>query len=253
MCLKNSIVSPKKDEYACIIIGDEILDGHVDECNMSVLIYNLYPLGYRLQELRIVSDDIDSLSLAINEVRKKFHMLITIGGLGATHDDRTMAAFSKSFQQELVIHQDMLQFLYQRPRTTKEMQDAVTRMSTMPKETEIIQLDDRWPIIKIDNCFALPGLPSICKVTIEKLAKVLPNQNKTFYKECFVNIREYQYFSWLETFSKKWKAVTIGSYPIQEKGDIVSKISITGKENTTVDACYNEIITYFTSKNAIIT
>ena len=251
MCSEINVL-PKKNEYACIIIGDEILDGHVDECNLSVLIHALYPLGYKLQETRIVSDEVESLSVTISEIRNTFNIVITIGGLGATHDDRTMTAFAKSFQQELVVNQEMFHFFHQRPRTTKEMQDAVIRMSTMPKETEIILLDDRWPIIKIDNCFALPGLPSICKLTIEKLVKILPKQDSIFYQECFINIREHQYFSWLETFSQKWKTISIGSYPIQEKGDIVSKISVTGREKQYVENCYNEIIEYFKSKNVII-
>lgn len=242
----------KKEDYSCLITGDEILDGHVVESNMNVLIKALYSSGYRAREVRIVSDELGSLTESITELRNKYPFVVTIGGLGATHDDRTMEAYARSFKKKLILHQEMFEFFHRRPRHTKAMQDSVRKMSTMPEGTELIQFDDKWPIIKCENCFALPGLPAICVSTIEKLASVLPKQSETYYRECFVKIREHDYFTWLRSFSENWKDLSIGSYPLIERDTIMSKISITGKNKEKVEHCFTEITAYMRQNNALI-
>ncbi len=242
----------KKDEYACIIIGDEILDGHVKESNLQVLVSCLYPIGYRLKEVRIISDEMQSIEDCINDLRKRYCFVVTIGGLGATHDDITMAAYAKSFNQKLSLHKEMYDFFHRRPRPTKEMEESAIRMSTLPEGMELVQIDNRWPLLKLENCFALPGLPRICGVTIEKLMSILPKQERIFYRECYVNIYEHQYFMWLQEVAKKWGTTAIGSYPISEHDKAISKISVTSRDEKAVEQCFEEIHKHMEDKGVLV-
>ena len=253
-----ALSAPAKNEYACIIIGNEILDGHVEDSNLPKLVRKLSPLGYVLREARIVSDDPEDIAKHLTELRNAFTFVVTMGGLGPTHDDRTMEGYALSFQYERVLHKERYEDFMKKPRETKEQHDAVVYMSTMPAEVEIISLGEGWPLLKLDNCFALPGLPSVFLKTIEKLFSILPPQDHIRkYAECYVTLFEHEFAQYLSDLAKKYPSVVIGSYPIDHPKDTLKSKStawskVTFTSNEIIDECFKEFLAYATEKDAVV-
>lgn len=247
----------KIHEYACLIIGDEILDGHIAESNLLVLIKNVSHKGYSLKESRFLADDLDQISDALTELRHKFSFVVTVGGIGPTHDDITFQAIAKSFNIDMELNSYMLDFFLQKPRNEQQMK-AVQKMSTMPIGIEFIYLDDTWPLLKKENCFILPGLPSVCHSTIEKLTTILPTQKKRFYASLFTSAREHNYFEWLQALAERYKdTISIGSYPIDVEDalrteGIYSKISLTASNDVDGQKCLDEMERYIAPQGWLV-
>lgn len=238
------------NEYACIVIGDEILDGHIKDTNLNCIINTLAPIGYSLKEAHIVSDEVDDIANIITAMRKKYSFVITTGGIGPTHDDRTMEGYAKSFECALVPHPVMKEFLFKRPRDTDEKIQAAHKMSILPEGAEVVLLDDRWPLLKMHNCYIMPGVPSICQIVVEKLASILPERNKKYYAECYVSVGEHEYFLWLQNMSTEYPMVSFGSYPLDINDDkrtsqgFLSKMTLSSTDLKAVKTCYAALKDY---------
>ncbi len=252
--------APAKNEYACLVIGDEILSGHVQESNVPYIISALTPHGYALQEVRIVSDAPQDIARHLTELRDAFSFVISLGGLGPTHDDRTMQGYALSFCCDRVLHKEMYDFFMQKPRTTEEQKHAVISMSTMPEAVEVIKLGTGWPLLKIDNCFALPGLPSICEKTVDKLASILPTHKAVQYCEYFVSFAENQFAHWLKELDAKYSTVSIGSYPLENNVKNFaknteyarSKITLSSSDEHAFEKCRTELYTYLNTHDTLV-
>ena len=81
---------------AIVIIGDEILSGRTQDKNISQIALWLNIQGIRLKEVRVVADDMDAISEAVNILRARNDYLFTTGGIGPTHDDITVDAISQA-------------------------------------------------------------------------------------------------------------------------------------------------------------
>ena len=170
-------------EYACLIIGDEILEGNVIESNSLRLIKALSHNGYVLKESRVIGDDIDKIASTLSALRRTYSFVITTGGIGPTHDDVTFRGIAKSFNVEPIIHTGMLKYFFRKKRKEESQIKAVRQMSTMPEGIELIHFADEWPLLKIENCYIMPGLPSVCNKTIRTLSNILPFQKKRFFSQ----------------------------------------------------------------------
>ncbi len=256
---KTFLSAPHIAEYACLLIGDELLDGHVNDTNLSLLIKKMLSIGYSLKEVRIVSDEPKDISAHLTQLRDAFVFVVTIGGLGPTHDDRTLQGYSMSFKQDIIEHKGMMAFFMCRPVNTEKKRSAIKKMSTIPKGIELISLNNTWPLLKLENCFAMPGLPSVCRITIDKLMQVLPVQNKKLYGVCYTTLSESDFATWLTGLSEKYKEVHIGSYPLDTHEDVnndeiksTTKISLTAINTEKIYTCFNELKAYLQNKKALV-
>jgi nicotinamide-nucleotide amidase len=90
-------------DAAIIIVGDEILAGHVQDANAHHIAQRLAHHGHRLRRVAIVSDEPDEIA---SELRAQLDgpasIVFVCGGLGPTHDDRTMEGVALALGTELV-------------------------------------------------------------------------------------------------------------------------------------------------------
>lgn len=79
-------------DAAIVIVGDEILSGHVREANAHFIATRLAAHGHMLRRIAIVPDEPAEIAAAVaRETRDpQITLLFVCGGLGPTHDDRTM-------------------------------------------------------------------------------------------------------------------------------------------------------------------
>src|SRR5690606_35995452 len=82
---------PAAPTAAILAIGDEILSGKYPEDNARFAIHELRALGVALRRIEVITDDVDDIARSVTDARARFDVVITSGGVGPTHDDRTMA------------------------------------------------------------------------------------------------------------------------------------------------------------------
>lgn len=84
-----------------LIIGDELLEGRLSDCNGPVFASWAFREGIKLERITFVSDQEDLLEAAIKEAWSRSDLILTSGGLGPTADDRTKKVLAKLLQKPL--------------------------------------------------------------------------------------------------------------------------------------------------------
>ena len=111
---------------ALVIIGDEVLAGHVRDANTPSLAGRLRELGYRLSEVRMIPDDKVKIVRTLTELSGRggpggaggarsevpTHIIVC-GGLGPTHDDVTAEAAADALGVPLVRSEAMVERIRQ--------------------------------------------------------------------------------------------------------------------------------------------
>jgi len=90
-------------DAAIVIVGDEILSGHVRDANTHFIAERLAALGHKLRRVTVVPDQPADIGEALRrELDARRDIVFVCGGLGPTHDDRTMEAVAAALGRELV-------------------------------------------------------------------------------------------------------------------------------------------------------
>jgi hypothetical protein len=68
---------------ACLIIGDEVLNGKTKDSNSNYLAKMCFDLGIELRRIEVIADDLDEIVEASRRLSGKFDLVVTSGGIGA--------------------------------------------------------------------------------------------------------------------------------------------------------------------------
>jgi nicotinamide-nucleotide amidase len=84
-------------DVSVVIVGDEILSGHVQEANAAFIAARAAHHGHCLHRVVIIGDDPKLIALEVaREIDGPSSLVIVCGGLGPTHDDRTMEGVAEA-------------------------------------------------------------------------------------------------------------------------------------------------------------
>jgi len=98
-----------------IAIGNELLIGKTLDTNSHWLAVRINRLGGILRRVITVGDRHDEIANAVGDALSRHpDFLLTLGGLGPTHDDITLSSISKSLKRRLVLNREALAFLRMR-------------------------------------------------------------------------------------------------------------------------------------------
>lgn len=91
-------------DAAVIVVGDEILSGHVRDANAYFMATRLAALGHRLRRIAVVPDEPDAIAQSVGREldAPDVEIVFVCGGLGPTHDDRTMEGLAIAMGRALV-------------------------------------------------------------------------------------------------------------------------------------------------------
>src|SRR5919106_3982716 len=90
-------------DAAIVINGDEILAGHVRDANTHFIAGRLAALGHALRRVVVVPDQpLEIAAIVTGELAEKRDVVFVCGGLGPTHDDRTMEGVAHALGRPLV-------------------------------------------------------------------------------------------------------------------------------------------------------
>jgi nicotinamide-nucleotide amidase len=99
-----------------IAIGTELLTPFFQDTNSLFLTERLNDLGLRVSFKTVVGDDDRDLRLAIRAALGRSRLILAMGGLGPTEDDRTREAFARALGRRLVFEPKILAAIRERFR-----------------------------------------------------------------------------------------------------------------------------------------
>lgn len=122
-----------------IAIGSELLSGSSTDTNSQFIINALKSVGISVASVKIVGDEIEAITGALASENDADILLIT-GGLGPTHDDRTVKAAAQYFDSAIVFSEVAMQHIQAlfEVRGTAELSEANRRQALIPEKAELI-------------------------------------------------------------------------------------------------------------------
>lgn len=161
-----------------IVIGDEVLYGHVQDAHIRTTGRLLLTKGFALREVRVVADDVTSVAEALVELIPKSHFIITTGGLGPTTDDVTCEALSKAFALKRLPNKTYKEsFQKHLKRFGIAWREEFEKMTHLPEGS--VKLAPERPMagfaLKVQGkpLYCLPGVPHEAEYLMRE--KVLPD------------------------------------------------------------------------------
>ena len=92
-------------------IGTELLMGELTDTNAAWIAARLPALGIQLQWVSIIGDNLDMLSDAFSQGRKRSGIIFTTGGLGPTQDDLTREAVAAALGETPTVQEEVIRDL----------------------------------------------------------------------------------------------------------------------------------------------
>lgn len=108
-------------------IGSELLTPYYQDTNSLYLAQRLNELGFEVAFKTVVGDDMNDLRLRVKEALDQTDLILAIGGLGPTEDDKTREAFAAVLNRKLRLSQDILQRIEERFKRRRMPMPACNR------------------------------------------------------------------------------------------------------------------------------
>jgi molybdenum cofactor synthesis domain-containing protein len=202
---------------AALIIGDEILSGKVGDTNTPLLIELLRDIGVQLCRVVYLCDEVNEIAVEVKACSEQFDAVITSGGVGPTHDDRTVEAVAQAFDVGVVRSPDVAAMI--RAYWGKRFSEAALRMADMPDGSRLLYTaDGLLPLVVFRNIYLLPGVPRLFAAKMGALRAELKGERPQL-RHLYLMSDESRIAPLLGQVDREFPSVKIGSYPRFEAGD----------------------------------
>ena len=189
----------KKSPTAEIIsVGNELLIGHTLDTNSHWIAKRFTRFGWTLLRITVLRDSLAAIKDGVTGAfRRKPDLLITLGGLGPTHDDMTLKGIALALDKRLVLNPEALAMV--KARYSKlEASTGLTRfrrkMATLPEGARPLPN----PIgtapgvmikVRTTRLVSLPGVPSEMKAIFTgSVVPMLRAEKAEAPKEVFIGL-----------------------------------------------------------------
>lgn len=219
---------------AIFVIGDEILHGEIKDRNGPWIIEQLNDRGIRVKRCTILPDDPEIIGDEIDRFLTCDYILTT-GGIGPTHDDRTLEGVGLALDRPLTTDEEMLKLLRDNHGKLNQSQKD---MCLRPEGGNFHNLDDSVGLaFQIENIYVFPGFPELLEPLFFKLEDHFegsPLSTETIETDGL----ESDIAGLLEQFQDEYPELEFGSYPHTD-GTITLKIR--GPDTDKVSQAAHEI------------
>jgi nicotinamide-nucleotide amidase len=168
----------REPKVEIIAVGSELLTPYYQDTNSLYLTQHLNDLGLKVSFKSIIGDNWDDLCEGIKIALRRADLIMTIGGLGPTQDDRTREAFAAALGKDLIFKQEILEQIKKRfGRRNLVMTPENQKQAYIIKGSEILENQNGtapglWIETGSQTAVLLPGPPQELKPMFESL--VLP-------------------------------------------------------------------------------
>ena len=229
---------------ACVVIGDEILTGKIQDRNSHTLAKVLFQRGVRLVRVETIPDVLGDIAETVRRLSSAFDYVFTSGGIGPTHDDKTYEGVALAFGRPLAYHGPTLEKFeaFRRSLGKGPLNEARKRMALLPAGAEVWGTDDLWvPFVVVENVHVLPGVPELFERMLEANAhrfSGLPLHRVEIFTDQF----EGDIAETLTAAQVAHPEIAIGSYPqYGEQVPYKVKVTLEGAEPADVEALAVEL------------
>ncbi|CAD5213181.1 unnamed protein product [Bursaphelenchus okinawaensis] len=227
-----------------LVIGDEILNGSTTDTNSHFLCSKLHNRGVAVKKITVIGDNVDEIAQEIKIFSGRYDVVLTTGGIGPTHDDRTFEGLGLAFDEALEINKDLFQVVEVFLKKTKlaDVDSAVEKFCKIPLSAKLLwgkdgapQTPDQmscFPSVQLNNVVCFPGVPKFCRLAYDQVEDTLFPQDETsnFYNEILYLRRNEVYLQEnLTKIADNFKSqphITIGSYPIMDNSYFKTKLVV---------------------------
>ncbi len=221
-----------------VIIGDEILSGRTHDKNIGQIASWLQVQGIRLSEVRVVSDEQDTIVEAVNALRVKNDYLFTTGGIGPTHDDITVDAIAAALGVEVIVHPEARAILERYYADKGGVNEGRLRMARVPDGADLIPNHKSGaPGIRHGNIFIMAGVPHITAGMLDALTGKLEGGLPLISETVGGFIPESEVAVLLREVEQAHDNCQIGSYPFFREGKVGSNFVIRSTDADAVNSC----------------
>ncbi|MES2560904.1 MAG: competence/damage-inducible protein A [Bacteroidota bacterium] len=167
-----------------ITIGDEILIGQIIDTNSSWLGQELGKMGISVVHRASVSDQRSHIIDALNDASQRADIIIMTGGLGPTKDDVTKYTLANYFGTDLVLNEEVLEWVTKIFRLRKlPMIDSNKNQAMVPANCDVLfnrsgTAPGMWFNVNGKIFISMPGVPFEMKVIFEE--QCIPRLQKHF-------------------------------------------------------------------------
>ena len=233
-----------KVNAAILIIGNEILSGRTQDTNTSTLATWLNSIGVKVNEVRIIPDQEETIVETLNVLRKFNNYVFTTGGIGPTHDDITAQSVAKAFGLKYELHKEGYKILeaYYQPG---EFNEGRKKMIWMPENANLIlNPTSGAPGFSVENVFCLPGVPSIMKSMLGGLKNKIVGGDPILSYTISLKTVESEIANSLTKVQEENQDVEIGSYPFFHAGKLGVSIVLRSENQSKIDQCNSQILKF---------
>ncbi|MBM4318370.1 MAG: competence/damage-inducible protein A [Deltaproteobacteria bacterium] len=197
---------------AILIIGNEILCGSCPETNSALLLRLLREAGVRTRRLVVLPDELEPIAEELRRAAEEHDHVFTSGGIGPTHDDRTLEAVARAFDLQLVEHPRLKELFA--ARFGPGLSEAQLKMVRLPAGCELLEGGRTFhPLLRCRNVFILPGIPQLFEDKLGQVRKLVTGRPPAH--RCLVlHWPETRLAPYLDEVVAAHPEVEIGSYPI---------------------------------------
>jgi molybdenum cofactor synthesis domain-containing protein len=147
---------------ALVTVGDELLAGDTVNTNAAWLGRQLADRGVTVERTTVVPDRLADIARVVNEYHAEYDAVIVTGGLGPTHDDRTIEGVAAAFGRDVVESEEALAWLeehggYERSELTDGTGHVPEGSRVLPNHEGVA------PGCVVEHCYVLPGVPAEMK------------------------------------------------------------------------------------------
>lgn len=224
-----------------VVIGNEILSGKTVDSNSAFLARELRQLGVTLKRVTVIPDELDVIAETVRDFHSMFDLVFTSGGVGPTHDDITIEGVARALGRRVIVHpvleSKIREYLNGRPANAAHL-----KMAETPEGAELL-MDDRlrFPTIKLENIYILPGIPEILQqkfLALKERFVVDPYYLKVIY----TNEIESTIAAHLNETLREYPELLLGSYPKIGDAEYRVKVTLESKDKDYVERAFTHLL-----------
>jgi len=223
------------------VIGNELLSGKVEEANVPVLARTLRGLGVELRRVVVILDDVEEIAREVKALSATHDWLFTSGGVGPTHDDVTVMGVARAFGTNVVEHPVLAKMLREHYR--ERCTEGHLRMALVPEGATLEASDEiRWPTIRFENVWLLPGVPEIFRMKLGVVVARVGQGIGFVSRAVFTKMDEGDLKPLLDSIVAQFPDVGVGSYPKWQDPTYRTKLTFDGRDEARVDAARDAFV-----------
>ena len=167
-----------------VIIGYEILSGRTRDLNAVYMVDALEDAGFKIRYIDIIGDDNADIIDVFQRAVSRSDVVLVTGGLGPTSDDITVQALAEAFNRELILDEEVLEYIRNLFRRRKRfMSESNKKQALIPEGAEpIVNTIGSAPgiLFERDNSsvYLMPGVPIEMRTMFDR--DVLPRIKSMF-------------------------------------------------------------------------